>query len=82
MQYFISELIVLLLHKHANAVFISCSIHHVGLALHLEGLLDVHLKTFQMQQKTETDGEIVSWISEKARNDDDDYTVAVYNTTI
>ena len=82
MQYFISELIVLI-HKHVNAVFISCSIHHVGLALHLEGILDVHQKTFQiMQQNTETDGEIVLWISEKARNDDDDYTVAVYNTTM
>ena len=82
MQYFISELIVLI-HKHVNAVFISCSVHHVGLELHLDSLLDVHQKTFQvMQQKTETDGEIVSWITEKARNDDDDYTVTMYSTTM
>ena len=50
MQYFISELIVLI-HKHVNAVFISCSVHHVGIELHLEGLLDVHQKTFQVMHK-------------------------------
>ena len=61
MQYFISELIVLI-NKHVNAVIISCSIHHFGLAFHLGGLVDVHQNTFQvMKQNTETDGEIESW---------------------
>ena len=40
-------------------------IHRFGLALHLEGLLDFHQKTLQMQRKTETDGEKVSWIPSK-----------------
>ena len=41
--------------------------------------MDVHQNTFQvMQQKTETDGEIESWIYEQARIDDDDI-VAMYN---
>ena len=44
--------------------------------------MDVHQNAFQvMQQKTETDGEIGSWIYEQARIDDDDI-VAMYNTTI
>ena len=34
-----------------------------------------------MQQKTEMDGEIKSWIYEQARIDDDDI-VAMYNTTM
>ena len=34
-----------------------------------------------MQQKTETDGEIESWIYEQARIDDDDI-VAMYNSTM
>ena len=56
--------------------------HRLDLALHLEGLLDVHQKTLQMQRKTETDGENESWISEQARPDDDDDIFAMYNTTI
>ena len=72
MQYFISELIELI-NKHVNAVFISCSNHHFGLALNLGGLVDVHQNTFQvMQQKTEPDGEIESWIYGQARIDYDD----------
>ena len=44
--------------------------------------MDVHQNTFQvMQQKTEPDGEIESWIYEQARIDDDDI-VAIYNTTM
>ena len=38
-----------------------------------------------MQHKTETDGEIQSWISEQARiddDDDDDDIDAMYNTTM
>ena len=58
---------------------VTCSIHHVGLALNLGGIVDVHQNTFQvMQQNTETDGEIESWIYEQARIDDDDI-VAMYN---
>ena len=78
MQYFISELIVLI-NKHVNALFISCSIHHFGLAFNVGGLVDVRQNTFQViQQKTETDGEIESWIYEQARIDDDDIVV-MYN---
>ena len=63
--------------------YLSYSIPHVGIALHLEGLLDVHQKTLQMQRKTETDGENESWISEQAPSDDDDNDIiAMYNTTI
>ena len=41
--------------------------------------MDVRQNTFQViQQKTETDGEIESWIYEQARIDDDDI-VAMYN---
>ena len=44
------------------------------------GLLDVRQNTFQViQQKTETDGEIESWIYEQVRIDDDDDIVAMYN---
>ena len=69
------------MNKHVNAVFISCSIHHFGLALNLGGLVDVHHNTFQvMQQRTETDGEIEPWIYEQARIDDDDI-VTMYNST-
>ena len=53
MQYFISELIILI-NKHVNALFISCSIHHFGLAFNVGGLVDV--------RQTETDGEIEPWI--------------------
>ena len=81
MQYFFSESIVLI-HKHVNGVIISFSIHHFRLALHLEGILDVHQKTFQiMQRKTDTDDEKESWISEQGRpddNDDNDNIVAMY----
>ena len=36
-----------------------------------------------MQHKTETNGEIQSWISEQARIDDDDDDIdAMYNTTL
>ena len=42
--------------------------------------MDVRQNTFQViQQTTETDGEIESWIYEQARIDDDDI-VAMYNT--
>ena len=52
-------------------------------ALHLEGILDVHQKTFLiMQHKTTTDGEIESCISEQARIDYDDDIVAMYNMRI
>ena len=35
--------------------------------------MDVHQNTFEiMQQKTETDGEIESWIYEQPRFDEDD----------
>ena len=61
---------------------LSCSIHRFGLTLHLEGLLDVHQETFQMQRKTERDGENVSWISEQAARPDDDDIVAMYETII
>ena len=41
--------------------------------------MDVRQNTFQViQQKTETNGEIESWIYEQARSDDDDI-VAMYN---
>ena len=43
--------------------------------------MDVHQNTFQVMQKTETDGEIESWIYEQAGIDDDDI-VAMYNTTM
>ena len=68
---------IVLIHKHVNAVFISCSVHHFSIALYLEGILDVHQKTLLiMQHKTETDGQIESWISEQTRIDDDDDIVA------
>ena len=35
-----------------------------------------------MQHKTETDGEIQSWISEQPRIDDDDDIDPMYNTTM
>ena len=42
--------------------------------------MDVRQNKFQViQQKTETDGEIESWIYEQARIDDDDDIVAMYN---
>ena len=62
--------------------YLSCSIHRFGLVLYLDGILDVHQKTLQMQRKTETDGEHESWISEQAQPDDDDAIIAMYNTTI
>ena len=62
--------------------YLSCSIHRFGIALHLEGILDVHQKTLQMQRKTETDWENESWISDQARPDDDDATIAMYNTPL
>ena len=43
--------------------YLSCITHSFDLALHLEGLLDVHQKyqkTLQMLRKTETDGPSVS----------------------
>ena len=43
--------------------------------------MDVHQNTFQvMQQKTETDGEIESWIYGQAQIDDD--IIAMYNATM
>ena len=79
MQSFSSELIVLI-NNHVNAVFISCSIRHFGLALNLGGVVDVHQNTFQvMQQNTKTPGEIYSWIYERARIDDDDIVAMYYN---
>ena len=55
---------------------------YFGLALNLGGLVDVHQNTFQvMQQKTDTDGEIESWIYEQARIDDDGI-VAMYSCII
>ena len=81
MQKLISELIVVI-NKHVNAVFISCSIHHFGLAFNVEGLVAVHQNTFQvMQQNTETYGETESCIYEQARIDDDDI-IAMYNPTM
>ena len=62
--------------------YLSCSIGRFGLALHLEGLLDVHQKTLQMQRNTETDGANESMIPEQARPDYDDGIIAMYNTTI
>ena len=50
--------------------------------MHLEGLLDVHQKTFQKQRKPETDGEKELWILEQSRPGDEDDIVAMYNTTI
>ena len=35
-----------------------------------------------MQHKTETDGEVQSWISEQARIDDDDDIDVMYNTSM
>ena len=62
--------------------YLTYSMHSYGLSLHLEGLLDVHQKTFQMQCN-ETDGDKESWISEQARHhDDDDDIFAMYHTTI
>ena len=58
--------------------YLSCIIHRFGLALHLEGLLDVLQNILQMQRKTETDGENESWITEQARTDDDDDIIAMY----
>ena len=44
--------------------------------------MNVHQNTFQvMQENTETDGEIESWIYEQARIDDDGI-FAMYNTTM
>ena len=74
-------IVSLLINKHVNALFISCSrpIHHFGLAFNVGDIVDVRQNTFQViQQKTETDGEIESLIYEQARIYDDDI-VAMYN---
>ena len=41
------------MHKHVNVTFISRSLHHFGLALYLEGILDVHQKTFIIAHATQ-----------------------------